>query len=79
MVQPTFHNHYIVVAVFQDLRKKYSGAVPLPTQEKFSKQMINLQNDKQKIEDELKQVNFLPETVINSKRLTTNQLITRVF
>ena len=40
----------------QDLRKKYAGAVPLPTQEKFSKQMINLQNDKQKIEDQLKEV-----------------------
>ena len=36
---------------------QFAGAVPLSRQEKFSRQMMQLQQDKQKLEIELKQVN----------------------
>ncbi|XP_061195068.1 centrosomal protein of 290 kDa-like isoform X3 [Saccostrea echinata] len=39
----------------QELRVQFAGAVPLSRQEKFSKQMMQLQQDKQKLELELKQ------------------------
>lgn len=38
----------------QSLRRQYSGALPLAQQEKFSKTMIQLQNDKLKIMQEMK-------------------------
>ncbi|XP_045149002.1 centrosomal protein of 290 kDa [Echinops telfairi] len=38
----------------QSLRRQFSGALPLAQQEKFSKTMIQLQNDKLKIMQELK-------------------------
>ncbi|XP_039617716.1 centrosomal protein of 290 kDa-like isoform X1 [Polypterus senegalus] len=37
----------------QSLRRQFSGALPLPQQEKFSKTMIQLQNDKVKIHKEM--------------------------
>ncbi len=37
----------------QDLRRKYAGSVPLPTQEKFAKSMMALQEDRKKMEDDL--------------------------
>lgn len=40
----------------QELRVQFAGAVPLSRQEKFSRQMMQLQQDKQKLEIELKQV-----------------------
>ncbi|KAK3096658.1 hypothetical protein FSP39_002154 [Pinctada imbricata] len=40
----------------QELRIQFAGAVPLSRQEKFSKNMMQLQQDKQKLEVELKQV-----------------------
>ncbi|XP_051787455.1 centrosomal protein of 290 kDa [Erpetoichthys calabaricus] len=39
----------------QSLRRQFSGALPLPQQEKFSKTMIQLQNDKVKIHKEMQQ------------------------
>uniref|UniRef100_K1PYW1 Centrosomal protein of 290kDa coiled-coil region domain-containing protein n=1 Tax=Magallana gigas TaxID=29159 RepID=K1PYW1_MAGGI len=39
----------------QELRVQFAGAVPLSRQEKFSRQMMQLQQDKQKLEIELKQ------------------------
>ncbi|XP_056015074.1 centrosomal protein of 290 kDa-like [Ostrea edulis] len=39
----------------QELRIQFAGAVPLSRQEKFSRQMMQLQQDKQKLERELKQ------------------------
>ncbi|XP_005206104.1 centrosomal protein of 290 kDa isoform X5 [Bos taurus] len=38
----------------QSLRRQFSGALPLAQQEKFSKTMIQLQNDKLKIMEEMK-------------------------
>ena len=38
----------------QSLRRQFSGALPLAQQEKFSKTMIQLQNDKLKIMQEMK-------------------------
>ncbi|XP_007449183.1 PREDICTED: centrosomal protein of 290 kDa [Lipotes vexillifer] len=38
----------------QSLRRQFSGALPLPQQETFSKTMIQLQNDKMKIMQEMK-------------------------
>ncbi|XP_061271661.1 centrosomal protein of 290 kDa isoform X4 [Bos javanicus] len=38
----------------QSLRRQFSGALPLAQQEKFSKTMIELQNDKLKIMEEMK-------------------------
>ncbi|KAL6033963.1 hypothetical protein STEG23_025729, partial [Scotinomys teguina] len=38
----------------QSLRRQFSGALPLAQQEKFSKTMIQLQNDKRKIMQEMK-------------------------
>ncbi len=40
----------------QDLRRKYAGTVPLRQQEKFSAAMITLQEDKAKIEEDLRKV-----------------------
>lgn len=40
----------------QDLRKKYSGAVPLAQQEKFAQSMVKLQEDKKQIEEDLTKV-----------------------
>ena len=40
----------------KDLRRKYAGSVPLPQQEKYSNTMLELQNGKAKIEEELKRV-----------------------
>ncbi|CAH1800117.1 unnamed protein product [Owenia fusiformis] len=41
----------------QNLRRQYSGAIPLSKQEKFAKSMIQLQDDKKAIEAELLEVN----------------------
>ena len=38
----------------QELRLQFAGAVPLSKQEKFSKNMIQLQQDKSKLEAELR-------------------------
>lgn len=38
----------------QSLRRQFSGALPLAQQEKFSKTMIQLQNDKLKVMQEMK-------------------------
>lgn len=38
----------------QSLRRQFSGALPLAQQEKFSKTMIQLQNDKLKTVDDMK-------------------------
>lgn len=43
----------------QELRVQFAGAVPLSRQEKFSRQMMQLQQDKQKLEIELKQVRHM--------------------
>lgn len=40
----------------QDLRRKYTGAIPLQQQEKFADQMVRLQEGKQKMEAELMRV-----------------------
>ena len=40
----------------KDLRRKFAGSVPLPQQEKYSNTMLELQNGKAKIEEELKKV-----------------------
>ena len=40
----------------QDLRCKYSGAVPLSDQEKFTELVIRLQENQRNIEDDLKKV-----------------------
>nr|XP_039270892.1 centrosomal protein of 290 kDa-like isoform X2 [Styela clava] len=40
----------------QSLRQQFSGALPLHQQEKFSQSMIRLQEDKARIQDELKRV-----------------------
>lgn len=45
-----------LVLYVQELRVQFAGAVPLSRQEKFSRQMMQLQQDKQKLEIELKQV-----------------------
>ena len=37
----------------QDLRRKYTGAIPLPAQEKFAEAMVKLQQDKAVIEADL--------------------------
>ena len=42
----------------KDLRRKYAGSVPLPQQEKYSNTMLELQNGKAKIEEELKKVSW---------------------
>lgn len=46
----------IFVFMFQDLRLQFAGAIPLTRQEKFSKSLIQLQQDKTQLEDELRQV-----------------------
>lgn len=50
----------------QELRVQFAGAVPLSRQEKFSRQMMQLQQDKQKLEIELKQVGHIVYSVVNS-------------
>ena len=40
----------------QNLRMKYAGAVPLKQQESFARLMIKIQEDKTKIEDDLRKV-----------------------
>ena len=40
----------------QDLRRKFAGSVPLPQQEKFAHSMVQLLEDKAKMEDELRKV-----------------------
>lgn len=40
----------------QDLRLQFAGAIPLTRQEKFSMNMMQLQQDKSKLEVELKRV-----------------------
>ena len=42
--------------MFQEVRLQFAGAIPLSKQEKFSKNMIQLQQDKAKMEHELKEV-----------------------
>ena len=51
-------NHVLVFYYFfvKDLRRKFAGSVPLPQQEKYSNTMLELQNGKAKIEEELKKV-----------------------
>ena len=46
----------LIFLLVQDLRKKYAGAVPLPQQEKFARQLLDLQQDKAKTDAELKEV-----------------------
>nr|XP_006816174.1 PREDICTED: centrosomal protein of 290 kDa-like [Saccoglossus kowalevskii] len=47
----------------QDLRRQFSGAVPLSQQERFSKAMIKLKQDKEKTEVELKIAKYEREKV----------------
>ncbi|XP_077999910.1 centrosomal protein of 290 kDa-like [Glandiceps talaboti] len=47
----------------QDLRMQFSGAVPLSQQERFSKAMIKLKQDKEKTEQELKVAKYEREKV----------------
>jgi len=42
--------------LLQDMRCKYSGAVPLSDQEKFTELIIRLQDNQRNIEDDLKKV-----------------------
>ena len=42
--------------LLQDMRCKYSGAVPLSDQEKFTELIIQLQDNQRNIEDDLKKV-----------------------
>ena len=49
------HNCYHC-SVFQEVRLQFAGAVPLSKQEKFSKNMIQLQQDKIAMERELREV-----------------------
>ena len=41
---------------FQDLRRKFSGSVPLPQQERFAQNLLALQEEKKKMEEELNKV-----------------------
>jgi len=45
-----------VNVLLQDLRHKYSGAVPLSDQEKFTELVIRLQENQRNIEDDLRKV-----------------------
>ena len=45
----------------QGLRRQFSGAVPLEEQEKFSKAMIQLRLDKERMEKEMKVVSKMTE------------------
>jgi len=45
-----------MVFVLQDLRRKYSGAVPLSDQEKFTELVVRLQENQRNCEDNLKKV-----------------------
>jgi len=40
----------------QDMRHKYSGAVPLSDQEKFTELVIRLQENQRHVEEDLKKV-----------------------
>ena len=50
------NSNCILLFFVKDLRRKYAGSVPLPQQEKYSNTMLELQNGKAKIEEELKKV-----------------------
>ena len=49
---------------FQDLRLQFAGAIPLSKQEKFSKNLMQLQEDKNKMEKELLEVWFHFSSII---------------
>nr|XP_006114062.1 centrosomal protein of 290 kDa isoform X3 [Pelodiscus sinensis] len=49
----------------QSLRRQFSGALPLAQQEKFSKTMIQLQNDKLKIMEEVQHAQEEPRNIEN--------------
>jgi len=40
----------------QDMRRKYSGAVPLSDQEKFTELVVRLQANQRNVEEDLKKV-----------------------
>ena len=42
--------------IIQELRRQFSGSVPLAKQERFAMAMIKVTEDKQRMEDQLKQV-----------------------
>jgi len=43
----------------QDLRRKYSGAVPLSDQEKFTELVIRLQENQRNVEEDLRKVEIM--------------------
>lgn len=45
-------------STIQDLRRKFAGSVPLQQQEKFAENMLRIQEDKRKIEEELGKVSL---------------------
>lgn len=44
-------------STLQEIRRRYSGAVPLPTQEQFTENLVKLQKDKANIEQQLRITN----------------------
>ena len=64
----------------QDLRRKFAGSVPLPQQEKFSKSMLKLLEDKAQMEAELRKVsreshNFTGTDLFNLKLDAVGELV----
>ncbi|XP_071943126.1 centrosomal protein of 290 kDa-like [Antedon mediterranea] len=47
----------------QELRRQFSGAIPLSEQDKFSKAMIQMRQDKERMDQELKMIAFEKEKV----------------
>ena len=58
-----------VTPIIQELRRQFSGAIPLADQEKFSKAMLQLKTDKEHMQSEVKVVskNCICMQVIDKK------------